>query len=224
MGPARKLAGPFFYNKDCSMSWLEGRASNLMINWLEMTSVALCATTPAGDVLWCNEAFEELTGYTSYELMQGHKDWSELTDTSEDREAEQANLEKVLRGGRDDFMITKSIRKKDGQLANVLAHTIRFPPDGEVQCLLVSCVEQNSSDRLQAKTISEVHSMMFKIIEENQNRLSLSDRLLAWVEANQWKAGIVGCVIAAFVFGDSFLHALTGVLDAFRGLPTPPAG
>lgn len=206
------------------MSWLEGRTSDLMISWLEMTSVALCATTTSGDVLWCNEAFENLTGYTSYELTAGHKDWSELTDSSGDREAEQANLDKVIRGSRADFQITKSIRKKDGQLIHVLSQTIRFPPQGEVEFLLVSCVEQNSSDHLQAKTISEVHSMMFKIIEENQNKLSFSDRVFAWVEKNQWKAGIAGCVFMAFIFGDSFLSALTGVLDAFRGgFPAPPS-
>jgi PAS domain S-box-containing protein len=192
----------------------------MLHGWLEKTSIPLYAGKPDGEILWCNTAFESLTGYTQYELLNGRRDWNELTSCPEDKEADSESLSQVMLGLRESYRINKSIRAKDGIEINVISHTVRYPNTGELEVLLCSLQPLNAGSRYQTETISDVHRLLIEMA--TRDRLTLMDRLWNWAIENQWKAGLIGCVALAFFLGEDFLYALRSVLEVFRGMPSPP--
>ena len=200
-------------------SWLDAKCE-MLHNWLEKTSVPMYAAKPEGDILWCNSAFEELTGYTNYELKNGSRTWNELTSDPDDAEADVESLSQLLLGLRDSYRMNKSLRKKNGGERKVIAHTIRYPSAGEVECILVSFVPLDAGEQMQAETISDIHKLMVDLAANN--KVNWLDKVWNWATENQWKAGLIICIGLAYFLGEDFLYALRSVFEAFRGVPGPP--
>lgn len=201
-------------------SWIDSKCE-MLNSWLEKTSVPMYAAKPSGEILWCNSAFEDLTGYTNYELKNGQRTWSELTSCPEDAEADSESLSQVLLGMRESYRMVKSLRRKNGAEVSVMAHTIRYPSTGEVECILVSFIPLDAGARYQAETISDVHKLLLDIA--SNTKVNWVERVWMWSTANQWKSGLIACIALTYFLGEDFLYALRSVFEALRGMPAPPA-
>lgn len=202
------------------MTWLDSKKVSMLHQWMEKTAVPMYAASVEGEILWCNSSFENLTGYTVYELTSGQRTWGELTSCPEDKEAEEDALTAVVLGTRDSYKMNKALRSKDGVEVSVIAHTMRYPNTGELECLLVSIIPLNAGSKYQVETMSDVHRLLIEMA--SREREHAFDKFFSWVAANQWKAGIAGCVLLAYFLGEDFIYALKSVFEAFRGIPSQP--
>ncbi len=133
----------------------------------ENAPLGIAELTPAGRVIFANDRFQRILGYTAAELNS--KPASELTH-EDDRDTEGAHLE-VLRSGQvESFALEKRMRRKDGAFVWVRSTTscIRGPED-QIDYLVV--VIEDISERKEAEARQQ--TLMHEIAHRNKNLLAV---------------------------------------------------
>lgn len=178
----------------------------------------MLATLPDGGILWCNASFEELLGYTSYELV-GKMSWADLTTDKDELEADLVAVQEVVSGSRKDYQLQKAYRKKSGIPCDVIIHVLRHPQelDREFHCFLVSCAPLDMGERHALEVINDTRTKLYELEHYLTSQSTFWRATLEWGKENPWKAGIVGSIFAGFLFGDRFLDVLQRVVQIFRG-------
>ena len=90
---------------------------------------------PAGEIYACNQAFEDLLGYSSYELRK--RGWIDISVKSLDLEADKAITAELVAGQRQTMTIIKSYVSKLGVPVPGQLTAIRYPQGtAPIECVL----------------------------------------------------------------------------------------
>lgn len=205
------------------MSWKAD--CDLVRHWLASTSCPMLAAKEDGSILFANEAFESLLGYTSPELIGGNLKWQDLTSDRGDERAEEELSNDLFEGKRDSYSMIKSLSQKQGIPVRVLSHVMRWPASGDFECYLISIIPLEADLDSIMDSVSDVRTQMYDLIRHiTKPQPSVLDRALVWANENQMKASIIACVALGMLFGESFLVVLSRVLSVLHGNPeAPPA-
>jgi len=179
-------------------TWIDKQTSSLRY-WLSTIQVPLEVTLPDGDILWCNQAFEEEFGYTLHEIERDKISWHRLTVNIEDTQADVAMCEQLIEGKRRGFTLNKEYRTKDGRIVPINIHVQRYPADGEFEFFLVSAVP---STQMQSALLEEMISMKEMIAKSGKGGWFESYK--QWFKDDPRTAWITTAFVAAMVFGDRF--------------------
>lgn len=182
------------------MSWLTKQEDGLLRTWIVRTKTPMLVTMPDGSILWCNESFESLLGYSSFELV-GKRSWHDLTDDKSDLAAHIALAGDAVAGKRRDFQMHKPYRTKDGPKIRVVIDVVRYPQAGDFECFLVSAVPTDRGVHFALGQLTEIHTLMIEIIgreKENKDRI---DAFFAWVSSKPMVGYPIILFFAILLFG-----------------------
>lgn len=193
--------------------WLE-RQTEAAQTWIRYTSNPLLVSAADGGILWANEAFENLLGYTSAELKG--MSWKKITVDSEELESDESMMHEVLRGDRRDYTLVKSYRHRKRHPVECIIHVLRYPLVGpEVSFFLVSVhpVDQHRDCIRQTETL---RMMMSEVIALLNNRKTAGAALAEWSRANPRLTILMGAVLCVLLFGSRVIEIardLVGIIS-----------
>ena len=203
--------------------WIDDQPGELLRHWLRHTATPMLATRLDGEVLWCNEAFEQTVGYTISEFLAGAcpVKWTDITVDHGDLAHDRLMADAVVAGERSDYQIAKQYRAKTGRLVDVIIHVMRYPLHGEFECFLVSVypVKQDSQHTLEE--LREMRAMLFDLLERVE-RGSDGSAVFApgfWERVDRHpKMAVAVVVFLAFLLcGDRVLEIIRLAIDVFPG-------
>lgn len=193
------------------MTWLRTLGQEELDHWLRRTDVPLLASLPEGQILWCNRAFEVLTGYTVSELH--NMTWRDLTDDADDLTADIEMAYQVQRGERESYQLQKRYRTKHGPSKRVMIHVLRNPYSGAFKCYFVSVIPLDAGYETALNEIQQVRGMMLELMAK------LSEDKTLWTKyMEHWKKYPIPVTIATivtlvFLLGDRLLEIIKDVMS-----------
>lgn len=132
-------------------SWVS-KQTDAVAHWVTSTSCPMLVSTEDGGILWVNQAFEKLLGWSAVELVgfsgKPGKKWTDLTVETSDLEADQEMMFGVVTGERSEYYIRKQYRAKGGEAVHVMIHVLRWPRAGGVECFLVTVAPPQPWERV----------------------------------------------------------------------------
>lgn len=205
------------------MAWLEQLDADELRHWLQHTSVPMMASLPDGKILWCNQACENMTGYTMYELIK--MDWRALTDGMDDLAADIEAAKEVEAGVRKDYKIHKLYRTKNGPSKRVILHVMRNPIEGTFGSCFVSIYPIDWGYEFSLAILQEMQDQQLKIFA------LLSSPAPTWLQQylDAYKKHPTPTVMATvgaltFIFGNRVLEIAAAVSKLFAGALNGAAG
>ena len=189
--------------------WLETKPPEMMKFWLRATSLPMLATMPDGEILWCNESFEQLVGYSSTEIC-GNITWIDLTVQSIDAEHDQNMAMEVQSGMRHEYLFRKAYRHKGGEIVPVEIHVMRWPLQGDFQWFLVS-VLPIEGQRAALKQMEIIQSQMVQLMEKPTSW----EQLARAVQKYPKIAFFIGSVLATLLFGSRVIEIVQELAGTF---------
>lgn len=115
--------------------------------------------------VWCNGAYERLTGYSVVELS--HRRWMDIT-VSDDVEGDMDSVSSVMTGKIESYSISKRYRHKRGHEVPIELTVWRFPRvAGMMTCFIVEAVPA-SATRLE---VEEMHQSCLRAIGKLEEQL-----------------------------------------------------
>lgn len=201
------------------MPWLQEADCALLKSWLQNTSVPSITSAVDGKIYWCNKAFEEMIGYSEYELTlgQGGKgtSWYQLSVTDDSLEADKKMTEELMAGRRVEYTCRKRYIPKNQSPIWVELHVMRWPREGtDVHCFLVIILPLHQETNYSTQIIMD----QIKLLRENQeiilkestrgNIETLAISLARIINANPKPAAMVFLFILAMLLGSELLRAV----------------
>jgi PAS domain S-box-containing protein len=191
------------------MCWLEQQTSALRV-WLQGTPSPMLVTVEHGEILWANEAFEKLLGYSLYELVNKKQgvNWKDITIDLEDLESDEWLLGQIRNNSRKEYTITKRFRSKVGNAIEVVNHVQRYPSNGDIECFLVTVMPVENT---LIETMRELRGVKNQVTEALA-LLTVStpkpfhEKYMMWVKSNPIFGSIVTLTVFTFLFGDRVLE------------------
>lgn len=169
----------------------------------------MLASLPTGEILWVNEAFEELVGYSSIELQ--HIKWIDLTDDKKELAADLALVDETLKGSRTRYMLRKEYRTKDGPPVKCIIDVIRYPVSNEFECFLVFVMPITHGYQFAVDKLSEIHEIIVELIKAQRQpaeiKIGFSDISKAAKE-HPVLASIILTLLGVLLFGERVLEVL----------------
>lgn len=190
------------------MVWLRTKNKETLETWLRETSIPMLATMPNGDILWANQAYEDLVGFTLVELQQIEEGWKWLTVDDADTENDTQMAGAVVHGERTQYHFRKQYRHKSGEFKSVEIHVLRYPLAGEFQFFLVSVI---ALDHGFSKVIEEMDTMK-EIILRLAQRPDAYDKVKELVMAYPKITMIALGALLYLIFGDRVLEIYKAII------------
>mgnify|MGYP003146890127 CR=1 FL=1 len=193
------------------MPWLEQQNDRLLRQWLTNTQAPMICTRPEGDILWCNRAFEKMTGYTHAELVD-KKTWIELTADESDLAADRAMVDELLEGLRTDYQMQKDYKHKNGPPVRVVIDVMRYPLRGEFECFLVTALPVGEAVQFALGELSSIRQVLVQILELSNERNSeftiRSSDVSAAIQAHPVISAVIATVLSVMLFGERVIEII----------------
>lgn len=201
------------------MPWLQEADCALLKSWLQNTSVPSITSAVDGKIYWCNKAFEEMIGYSEYELTLGQGgrgiSWYQLSVSEDSLEADKKMTEELMAGRRVEYTCRKRYIPKNQNPIWVELHVMRWPREGtDVHCFLVIVLPLHQETNYSTQIIMD----QIKLLRENQeiilkestrgNIETLAISLARIINANPKPAAMVFLFILAMLLGSELLRAV----------------
>jgi len=141
------------------MTWLKSKDCEMLRLWARKNRVPMLASGQDGKIHWANEAFEELIGYSEYELTIGANGkgikWTEISVNDQNLEADVRMTQDLIDGKRDDYSVRKQYQPKNAKPVWVEVHVMRWPTGGDVDCFLVTVIPLKDASQDAAEMATE---------------------------------------------------------------------
>jgi PAS domain S-box-containing protein len=201
------------------MPWLQEADCALLKSWLQNTSVPSITSAVDGRIYWCNKAFEEMIGYSEFELTLGQGgrgiSWYQLSVSDDSLEADKKMTEELMAGRRVEYTCRKRYIPKNQSPIWVELHVMRWPREGtDVHCFLVIILPLHQETNYSTQIIMD----QIKLLRENQeiilkestrgNIETLAISLARIINANPKPAAMVFLFILAMLLGSELLRAV----------------
>ena len=201
------------------MPWLQEADCALLKSWLQNAAVPSMTSGVDGRNYWCNKAFEEMIGYSEYELTLGQGgrgiSWYQLSVSEDSLEADKKMTEELMAGRRVEYTCRKRYNPKNQNPIWVELHVMRWPREGtDVHCFLVIVMPLHQETNYSTQIIMD----QIKLLRENQeiilkestrgNIETLAISLARIINANPKPAAMVFLFILAMLLGSELLRAV----------------
>lgn len=160
----------------------------------------MLATLPSGEILWCNEAFENLLGWTNVELV-GRLTWKDLTSDQEELSYDLALVQETVDGTRTDYQLQKEYRTKNGSPKRVVIDVLRYPTSGEFDCFLVAVCPVDHGVQFALNQLNEIRSLIIVLMDSQPTGLTF-DKAIAFSKEHPVLASILGIIFSTLLFGE----------------------
>lgn len=149
------------------MPWIDDQPKAIIVDWLRRVNTPLVVSLPDGQILWANPAFEELLGYTCYELCSASKPvtWKSLTVDKADLEIDEMLVDDTVKGLRQGYYIQKRFAHKSGTSVSVVIEVLRYPSAGDFEVFLVACAPMNHGADAMLAQLQTVRELLVPIAE-----------------------------------------------------------
>lgn len=197
-------------------TWIKNQ-SDAVVHWVNTTSCPMLVSTDDGGILWVNQSFERLLGWSAVELV-GHgqskgKKWTDLTVETEDLAHDRELLREVVNGARNEYYLHKQYRSKSGEAIHVMIHVLRWPTQGEIKCYLVTVSPLNRGSEYIVGEISALKTMVSKtLLDPKETTL---EKHLKWASENKVMAGILYLSVAYLLFGERVISVAREIKSIF---------
>ena len=191
------------------MAWIDEQPDSLLKSWLERTHAPMLATLPSGEILWVNASFEQLLGYTAPELV-GRITWKQLTDDTDDLEADVALSQQTINGDRENYLLQKPYRTKHGPQKRVVIDVLRYPSHGEFECFLVTALPTDRGIEFAMGQLADLRELCLEIAANSQRGVTFESVAKVY-EEHPVIVTIVGLVIGTLLFGDRVLEIFNAI-------------
>lgn len=164
-----------------------------------------------GRFLWVNHAAEDLLGFSPFEFIGLHGKpglrWTDLTVKATDLEADQAMVQELEKGSRVEYTLEKSYLAKDGTPIPTKIHVLRWPPDGDCDCFLVTILPLDAQNEMLREEILQMrHALAEFMTEQRTSKVwGVVVSLAKWADSNRLFAVGVVLFFMAFFAGDRVL-------------------
>lgn len=195
------------------MSWLNHIEPEGLRHWLRLTAIPMLASLPDGKILWANQAYERLTGYSWAELES--MSWIDLTEDLEDRRADAAMAQELVRGDRFQYQFRKRYKHKTMMGPQVLIDVLRYPIDGQFVCSLVSVLPLDAGYDQALVEVEKLHRIVFDFIDLQKKQRNIAEQYVAWLKDSPTVAWPISIIVAVFVLGDRLLEIVKQIFDLF---------
>lgn len=215
------------------MPWLAQQDCDLVRTWARKSAIPLIASSPSGKIHWCNEAFENLLGYSEFELAfaQGGKGmtWHQLSVDDDNLLADQKMVDELLAGRREHCTVRKQYRPKNEKPIWAELNVLRYPETGDIQYFLVIAIPLKNGSQAAAQIASEQMSQVISKLEElkEHHRHSIvkieaaiapkteseqiAGAMARVINNNPRKAGFAVLVLLVMVLGTQLVQAVEAV-------------
>lgn len=165
------------------------------------------------EILWVNQSFELVLGYTAEELLNLHIE--ALTHDAEEWDMDTKMMATLVKGYRLEYHVRKQLRKKSGEPVTALIHVLRWPPYGDVECFLITAIPVSHAADF---VVGEVTSLRVMLAEFIHNKTSsTSDKLLNWAKDHPIWASIMAFVLGYLLLGDRIVEVAEHAKRIFYG-------
>lgn len=185
--------------------WIDQQDKQKLATWVKFTKVPMLATMPDGKILWANEAFENLLGYTLTELER--LTWIKITKDDDDLEYDLQNAASTIAGERFDYQLQKTYIAKSGSSKSCVIDVMRFPRTGEFQCFLVAVLPLDRGSDLALIQLSEIRTLMLTLMSQPVTGLTW-EKATIFAKEHPLVASIIGTFLATVLFGERVIELL----------------
>ena len=206
-------------------NWIQDQHESLR-KWLVHTACPMLVSSQDGSILWANPSFEELLGYTSFELIGDKKagargvKWTDLTVDPDDLKADLAMVRDLSQGARIEYQLRMSYRAKSGDPVGVIIHVLRWPQQGDVECFLVTAMPIGRGVDFMVGEIATMQKTLSDFVAIKS--ISWWFHLYSWAGKNKTLAAMLSLFVFVFIFGDRAIEIAESVKKIF-GLGSAPS-
>ncbi|MCC9655303.1 PAS domain S-box protein [Rhodopirellula halodulae] len=193
------------------MSWLDKQTHGLAKEWIRNTAAAMLATKPDGEILWANNSFEKLLGYSSPELI-GKLSWKDLTEDEEVLKSDEQLVLETINGERTSYQLHKRYRTRGGPSLSVIIDVLRYPIQGDFECFLVTVFPVNRNADFTLGQMEEFRKLLLEILQHQPSGLTFA-KTWDWAKEHPIVASITGLLAAVFLFGERVLEIVAKVIE-----------
>lgn len=219
------------------MGWLEDEHCDTIKHWIKHSTIPKICSAENGEIYWANEAFEELIGYSEYELTTGQNGkgikWTSLSVDDGNLEADRKMVSELVAGRREKYTVRKQYLPKNDKPIWVELHVLRYPVAGQLQCFLVTVNPLKNGNQVAAQVATDALKNVLVGIEEiktHQDKLAgsivetVTENLKPRTEAEQIASaaarlinahprasGIFALVVITMILGTQLVQAVDAV-------------
>lgn len=213
--------------------FLRNQSIELFVTWVENTEVPMIVSGPKGEIYWGNKAFEEFSGYTSWELSN-RLSWEKLSLNDDNLEADKHLISECITGDRTSYSIKKQFAPKGEKPVWVDIHVCRFPTIGEFKFFLVTVQPlKNGTAAAFSLAIDTINNFSKKLEDYNKGVSEMAEDVVKGIKTSQnkgeeigknigglaWEypriAGVVLAIMMAMLLGNQFMEAVKNVKTLF---------
>lgn len=213
--------------------FLRNQSIELFVTWVENTEIPMIISGPKGEIYWGNKAFEEFSGYTSWELSN-RLSWEKLYFNDDNLEADKQLISECITGDRTSYSIKKQFAPKGEKPVWVDIHVCRFPTIGEFKFFLVTVQPlKNGTAAAFSLAIDTINNFSKKLEDYNNGVSNMAEDIVKGVKTHQNKGeeigksigglaweypritGIVLAIMMAMLLGNQFMEAVKNVKTLF---------
>lgn len=188
--------------------WLESQNSKILKYWIEHTSAPKLVSMSDGRIIWINDAFVELLGWSRPELC-GKMTWMDITADENELNADMEMVQEVIDGVRTRYQLQKLYKTKNGPPKRVLIDVLRYPQSGDLEVCLVTAMPIEANLEYIIGQITTIQQILNKP-KENKLKDHINN-IFGIIENNPKATAIIMLIIAVVFFGDQVLEVVRAV-------------
>lgn len=163
------------------MSFIRNQEIEMFLTWIEYNEVPMLISGSDGDILWCNKAFEDFSGYSNWEIVNKIT-WEKMSINDENLEADREMIKQCISGEKRNYSIKKQFSPKNDKPIWTDVHVCRFPTMGEFKFFLVTILPfKNGSAAALTMTIEAMNSFCTKIESYKKEVTAMEDKIVTRV-------------------------------------------
>lgn len=163
------------------MSFIRNQELELFLTWIENNEVPMLIFGPKGDIYWCNEAFENLSGYSGWEIVN-KTTWEKMFLNDDNLEADREMIKQCIAGERINYSIKKQLLPKNEKAMWSDVHVCRFPSVGEFKYFLVTVLPlKNGGAAALTMVIDAMNSFSDKFETYKREVQTMEDKIVTRV-------------------------------------------
>ena len=187
--------------------WLETQKIKLLKYWIEQTSAPMLVSSSDGQILWVNEAFEELLGWSRPEIC-GKMTWMDITANDVELEADLEMVSEMVIGNRTSYQLQKMYKTKNGPPKRVLIDVVRYPQAGLLEFCLVTVMPIEANLEYIVGQITTIQQLLSQSKTGSKYNISY---VLELIEKYPKAVTLLLLIIAVVFFGDQVLDVVKAI-------------